>query len=52
VHQLIRALEKSGEGAAAVLVAKLGGKAETARELYWRLFKICERNKRAAKALA
>jgi putative DNA methylase len=52
VHQLIRALEKSGEGAAAALVAKLGGKAEPARELCYRLYTICERKKRAAEALS
>jgi putative DNA methylase len=52
VHQLIRALEKSGEGAAAALVAKLGSKAETARELCYRLYTICERKKRAAEALS
>ena len=33
VHHLIRALEAGGEGAAAALVAKLGAKAEIAREL-------------------
>ena len=52
VHQLIRALEKGGEGAAAILVAKLGSKAETARELAYRLYTICERKKRAAEALS
>ena len=52
VHQLIRALEKSGEGGAATLVAKLGSKAETARELCYRLYTICERKKRAAEALS
>ena len=38
VHQLIRALEKGGEIAAASLVAKLGSKAEAARELCYRLY--------------
>ena len=52
VHQLIRALEKSGESAAATLVAKLGGKAEPARELCYRLYTLCERKKRAAEALS
>jgi putative DNA methylase len=52
VHQLIRALEKGGEGAAAFLVGKLGTKAETARELCYRLYTICERKKRAAEALS
>lgn len=50
-HQLIRALEK-GESAAAELVAKLGSKADTARELAYRLYNICERKKRAPEALA
>jgi putative DNA methylase len=52
VHQLIRALASGGEGAAAALVAKLGAKAEVARELAYRLYTICERKKRAAEALA
>jgi putative DNA methylase len=52
VHQLIRALEAGGEGAAALLVGKLGGKAEVARELAYRLYMICERKKRAAEALS
>jgi putative DNA methylase len=52
VHQLIRVLEASGEGAAADLVAKLGSKAEPARELAYRLYTICERKKRAPQALS
>jgi putative DNA methylase len=52
VHQLIRVLEAGGESAAAELVAKLGSKAETARELCYRLYTICERKKRAAEALS
>jgi putative DNA methylase len=52
VHQLIRALEAGGEGAAATLVAKLGTKAEIARELAYRLYTVCERKKRAAEALS
>ena len=52
VHQLVRTLESGGEGAAAVLVAKLGAKAETARELCYRLYTVCERKKRAAEALS
>lgn len=52
VHQLIRALESGGEGAAAALVAKLGAKAEIARELCYRLYTLCERKKRAAEALS
>ncbi len=52
VHQLIRVLEAGGEGAAAGLVAKLGAKAEIARELCYRLYTLCERKKRAAEALS
>jgi putative DNA methylase len=52
VHQLIRALESGGEGAAASLVAKLGSKTETARELAYRLYSLCERKKRSAEALS
>jgi putative DNA methylase len=52
VHQLIRALEAGGEGVASLLVAKLGSKAEIARELAYRLYTLCERKKRAAEALS
>jgi putative DNA methylase len=52
VHHLIRVLESGGEGATADLVAKLGSKAEVARELAYRLYTLCERKKRPAEALA
>ena len=52
VHHLIRVLEAGGEAAAAELAAKLGAKAEIARELAYRLYVIAERKKRAADALA
>ena len=52
VHYLVRALEEGGEGAAAEIVAKLGSQAETARELAYRLYNLCERKKRAAEALS
>ena len=52
VHHLIRALEAGGESAAAALLAKLGAKAEVARELCYRLHTLCERKKRAAEALS
>jgi putative DNA methylase len=52
VHQLIRALETGGEGAAATLVARLGAHAEVARELAYRLYTVSEGKKRAANALA
>jgi Adenine-specific DNA methylase containing a Zn-ribbon len=51
-HQLIRSLEAGGEGAAGELVAKLGTKAEVARELSYRLYTLCERKKRAVEALS
>ena len=52
VHHLIRVLESGGESAAAELVAALGAAAETARELCYRLYTLCERSKRAAEALS
>ena len=52
VHHLIRVLEAQGENAAALLVAKLGVKAEVARELAYRLYTVCERKKRATEALS
>jgi putative DNA methylase len=52
VHHLIRVLEAGGEGAAAGLAAKLGSKAEVARELAYRLYTVCERKKRAQEALS
>ena len=52
VHQLIRALEAGGDEVAASLAARLGAKAETARELAYRLYTICEGKKRASEALS
>ena len=52
VHHLIRVMEQGGESAAAELVRKLGGFAEVARELCYRLYTVCERKKRAGEALA
>ncbi len=52
VHHMIRVLEFGGESAAADLVAKLGSRAEAARELAYRLYTICERKKRAQEALS
>ena len=51
VHHLIRVLEKHGETAAAEIIAALGNNAETARELCYRLYTLCDRKKRAAEAL-
>ena len=52
VHHLVRSLETGGgEEAAAALVRKLGGgMAETARDLCYRLYTVCERRKRAREA--
>ncbi|HEY3319877.1 MAG TPA: DUF1156 domain-containing protein [Planctomycetota bacterium] len=52
VHHMVRVLESGGESAAAALAAKLGSKAEVARELCYRLYTLCERKKRANEALA
>jgi putative DNA methylase len=51
-QHLIRTLEQSGETGAAKLLNKLGGTGETARELAYRLYAICERKKWADEALA
>ncbi len=51
VHRLIQAQTSEGETGAAAIVTKLGSKAETARELCYRLYTICERKKRAADAM-
>lgn len=50
VHQLVLAAEQ-GEGTLAALIAKLGPEADTARELAYRLYVLCERKKRATEAL-
>ena len=52
LHHLIRVLEASSEGAAAEIVAKIGSKAEVARELCYRLYTLCERKKRSSEALS
>ena len=52
VLHLIRVHGVGGDQAAAELAARLGSKAEAARELAYRLFTICERKKRPAEALA
>ncbi|MCB1048378.1 MAG: DUF1156 domain-containing protein, partial [Calditrichaeota bacterium] len=51
VHHLVRA-HATGEDHAATLMAKLGTRAEPARELAYRLYNLCERKKRPAEALA
>jgi putative DNA methylase len=52
VHHLIRVLEAEGETAASILLAKIGARAEIARELAYRLYTICERKKRSPEALS
>ena len=52
IHHLIRVHLVGGESAAAALVRKLGGVAETARELAYRLYAIAERTKRTSEALS
>ena len=52
VHHLVRVLEANGESAAAELAARLGAKADVARELCYRLYTLCERKKRASEALS
>ena len=49
---LIRALEEKGESGAADLAAKLGGLGETARELAYRLYTLCERKGWTEEAIA
>jgi len=51
-QHLIRTLETKGESAAAGLLNKLGGMGDTARDLAYRLYSICERKKWADEALA
>ena len=52
VHHLVRVLDADGETKAAGLVRQLGGVAETARELAYRLYAVAERKNRAAEALS
>ena len=51
VHHLIRLHESDGDHAAAQLVRRLGGVADMARDLAYRLYSISERKKRAPEAL-
>ena len=52
VHHLVRVLEANGEGAAGELASRLGGGADVARELCYRLYTVCDRKKRATEALS
>jgi putative DNA methylase len=51
-QHLIHSLDQKGESGAAALLHKLGGLGETARDLAYRLYTICERKKWAEEALA
>ena len=51
VHHLVRVHGQSGEAGAAELLAKLRADAESARELAYRLYRICEQKNRAQEAL-
>jgi putative DNA methylase len=51
-QHLIRTQQQAGEVVAAALMHKLGGMAETARDLAYRLYIICERKKWADEALS
>ena len=51
VHHLIRVHGQAGEGGAAILLAKLRADAESARDLAYRLYRICEQKNRAQEAL-
>ena len=51
VHHLIRLHSQSGEEEAAQLLAKLRADAESARDLAYRLYRICEQKNRAQEAL-
>ena len=52
VHHLVRVLDTDGEMGAARLLRKIRGKREVARLLAHRLYAVCDRQERAAEALA
>ena len=51
VHHLVRVHDQEGEDAAASLMSKLGPDAEAARELAYRLYRICDQKNRPQEAL-
>ena len=51
VHHLVRVHDKEGEDAAALLMSKLGPNAEAARELAYRLYRICDQKNRTQEAI-
>lgn len=52
LHQLIRAYNADGDSGAATVLAGIGGKAEPARQLAYRLYTLCERRGMAEDARA
>jgi putative DNA methylase len=52
LHQLIRAYNADGDSGAAAVLAGVGGKAEAARQLAYRLYTLCERRNWAEDAKA
>ena len=50
-HQLVRVHSQGGDTAAADIMAKIGADAETARDLAYRLFRICDLRNRPQEAL-
>ena len=51
-HHLVRVHGQQGESAASELLAKLGSDAESARDLAYRLYRICDQKNRTQEALA
>ena len=51
VHHLVGILNQESEGAAAVLLSKLGSDAEIVRDLAYRLYRICDQKNRPQEAL-
>ena len=50
-HQLVRVHSQGGDAAAADIMANIGADAETARDLAYRLFRICDLRNRSQEAL-
>ena len=50
-HHLVRVHEQGGDAAAADIMANIGAAAETARDLAYRLFRICDLRNRPQEAL-
>ena len=50
-HHLVRVHEQGGDSAAADIMANIGADAETARDLAYRLYRICDKRNRPQEAL-